>query len=163
MQRIKEAKVMFNNKKQPLCSNNFSLEMKKKRIKRCVWSVAVYGSETWTLGKRTLGKNEEREINAFETLCWRRMLKIKWTERIRNDEVFFKGEWWSFSKGERGKITFEKFKNRRHSWIRHTIRHNEFVANILEGATSGEKAVERPRLQYLKQVASNRAADSFIH
>ena len=79
---------MFNNKKQPLCSNNFSLEMKKKRIKRCVWSVAVYGSETWTLGKRTLGKNEEREINAFETLCWRRMLKIKWTERIRNDEVF---------------------------------------------------------------------------
>ena len=25
MQRIKEAKVMFNNKKQLLCSNNFSL------------------------------------------------------------------------------------------------------------------------------------------
>jgi hypothetical protein len=25
MQWVKEAKVMFNNKKQPLCSNNFSL------------------------------------------------------------------------------------------------------------------------------------------
>jgi hypothetical protein len=27
-------------------------------------------------------KNEERVVNAFETLCWRRMLKIKWRDRI---------------------------------------------------------------------------------
>ena len=76
IQRIKEAKVMFNNKKQLLCSNNLSLEIKKKLIKSCIWSVALYGSETWTLGK-----NEERVINAFETRCWRRILKIKWTAR----------------------------------------------------------------------------------
>ena len=31
-QRI-EVEAMFNNKKQLLCSNNFSLEMKKKRTK----------------------------------------------------------------------------------------------------------------------------------
>jgi hypothetical protein len=35
-----------------------------------------------------LGKNEERIINAIETRCWRRMLKIKWTDRITNDEAF---------------------------------------------------------------------------
>jgi len=33
IQRIGEAKVVFNNKKQQLCSNNLSLEIKKKRIK----------------------------------------------------------------------------------------------------------------------------------
>ena len=33
-------------------------------------------------------KIEERFVNAFETWCWRRMLKIKWTDRIMNDEVF---------------------------------------------------------------------------
>ena len=49
MQRIKEAKVMFNNKKQLLCSNNFSLEMKRKLINSCIWSAALYGSETWTV------------------------------------------------------------------------------------------------------------------
>jgi hypothetical protein len=27
-------------------------------------------------------------VNAFETWCWRKMLKMKWTERITNDEVF---------------------------------------------------------------------------
>ena len=44
IQRIKEANVMFNNKQQLLCSNNLSLEMKKKLIKCCIWSVAVCGS-----------------------------------------------------------------------------------------------------------------------
>jgi len=57
--------------------------MKKKCTESCIWSVALYGSETWTLGK-----NEERVINAFETWCWRKMLKIKWTDRITNYEVF---------------------------------------------------------------------------
>jgi len=35
--------------------------MKKKLTKSCIWSVAVYGSETWTVGK-----NEERIINALK-------------------------------------------------------------------------------------------------
>jgi len=56
--------------------------MKKKLIKSCIWSVAVYGSEI-----RTVGKNEENVVNAFETWSWRR-LKIKWTDRIMNNEVF---------------------------------------------------------------------------
>jgi len=57
--------------------------MKRKLIESCIWSVAFYGSETWTVGK-----SEEMNINAFETWCWRRMLKIKWTDRVTKDEVF---------------------------------------------------------------------------
>jgi hypothetical protein len=100
---------------------------------------ALYGPET-----RTLGKNEERVINAFETWCWRGMLKIKWTDGITSDEVFQR------TKEER--LLLKIFKNRRHSWIGHTIRDNEFVVNILEGAISGKKAVGRPRLQYLSKL-----------
>ena len=33
-------------------------------------------------------KNEERVVNAFETWSWRRILKIKWTDRITNGEIF---------------------------------------------------------------------------
>jgi hypothetical protein len=51
-------------------------------------------------------------------------------------------------------------KNRCHSWIGHIIRHNEFVVNIFEVAISGKKAVGRPRLQYLQQVARYTGADS---
>jgi len=59
------------------------------------------------------------------------MLKIKWTDRIRNGEVF---QW---AKEER--LVLKILKNRRHSWIWHTIRHNEFVVNILEEAIFGKK------------------------
>ena len=83
IQRVNEAKIMFNNKNQLLCSNNLSLEIKKKLVKSCIWSVAVYGSET-----ETVGKNEEWVVNVFETWSWRGMLKIKWIDRITNDEVF---------------------------------------------------------------------------
>jgi len=57
--------------------------MKGKLVKICIWSVALCGSETWNVGK-----HEGRIINAFETWRWRRTLKIKWTDRITNDEVF---------------------------------------------------------------------------
>ena len=40
-----------------------------------------------------------------------------------------------------GKITFKNLKNRRHSWVGHTIRHNEFVVNIDEGTIYGKNAV----------------------
>jgi len=74
------------------------------------------------------------------------MLKIKLTDRIKNDEVFQR------AKEERLLLNIKK---RRHLWIGRTIRQNEFVVNILEEAITGKRAVGRPRLQYLKQVARN--------
>ena len=75
------------------------------------------------------------------------MLKIKWTGRITNGEVF--------QRAKEERIPLNKLKkNRRHSWIGHTIGHNEFVVNILEGAIFGKKAVGRPELRYLKAMPS---------
>ena len=68
----------------------------------------------------------------------------------------------TFFRGRKKKNYFLKFqKNRGHSWTGHKIRHNEFVVNVTEGAISGKRAVRRPRLQYLKQVAGNTGADSY--
>ena len=100
--------------------------MKKKLIESCIWSVALYGSET-----RTLGKNEERFINVFETWSWRRTLKRKWADGITNDEVF--------QRAKEERLLLKILKNIHHSWIGHTVRHNEFVVNILEGAIFGKK------------------------
>ena len=46
---VKEAKVMFDKEKQPLCSNNISLGTKPKIITSCICRVAVCGSETGTV------------------------------------------------------------------------------------------------------------------
>ena len=35
--------------------SDLSLEMTKKLMKSCIWSVALYGSETWTLEKKEKG------------------------------------------------------------------------------------------------------------
>jgi len=75
-------------------------------------------------------------INAFETPCWRRMLKIKWTERITNDEVL--------QRAKEERLLLKISKNRRHLYIGNIIRHNKIVVNILEGTISGKKAVGRP-------------------
>jgi hypothetical protein len=79
-------------------------------------------------------KNEERVVNAFETWCWRRMLKMKWTDRITNDKVY--------RKEKEEKLLLKNFKNIRHLLIGHTVRHNEFVVNILEGAISDKRPWE---------------------
>jgi len=84
--------------------------MRNKLIKSCISSVSLYRSETWPLGK-----NEERIINAFETWCWRRMFKLKWSDRIKNDEVF--------QRAKKERLLLKNLKNIRHSWIGNTIRH----------------------------------------
>lgn len=30
------------------------------------------------------------KIEAFDTWCWRRALRISWTKKVRNDEVFWR-------------------------------------------------------------------------
>jgi len=52
------------------------------------------------------------------------MLKIKWADRIMNDE--------GFQRVKQERLLLKILKNRRHSWIGHTIRHNEFVVINLE-------------------------------
>jgi len=62
------------------------------------------------------------------------MLKIKWTDRITNDEVF--------QRAKEERLLLKNVENRCHSWIEQTSRHNEFVVNILEEAISGKKLWE---------------------
>jgi hypothetical protein len=107
--------------------------------KSCIWSVAVCGSETWTVGK-----NEERVINAFETWCWRRMLRIKWTDRIKNIEVF--------QRAKEEILLLKTSKNRRHSWIGQIIRHNEFVLNILRRSNIGKQGRGKNSTTVLKAI-----------
>jgi hypothetical protein len=79
--------------------------------------------------------------------------KNKWADRITNDKVF--------ERAKEERLLLKILNNRRHSLIGHIIRQNEFIVNILVGATSGNKAVGRPRLQYLKQVVKNTGAELY--
>jgi hypothetical protein len=65
-----------------LFTSTFDLELRKKLVKCYIWSIALYGAETWTL--RAV---DQKHLESFEMWCWRRMKKISWTDHVRNKEV----------------------------------------------------------------------------
>ena len=56
------------NKKRALFTNTFYLKLRKKLVKCYIWSIALYGAETWTL--RAV---DQKHLEIFEMWCWRRM------------------------------------------------------------------------------------------
>ena len=62
-----------------LKSRDITLPTKVRLIKAMVFPVVMYGCESWTVKKA-----ERRRIDAFELLCWRRLLRVPWTARRSN-------------------------------------------------------------------------------
>ena len=60
-------------------SRDITSPTKVHLIKAMVFSVVVYGCESWTVKKA-----EHQRIDAFELWCWRRLLRVPWTARRSN-------------------------------------------------------------------------------
>ena len=69
-----------------LKSREITLLTKFRLVKAMVFSVVVYGCESWTIKKA-----ERHRIEAFELWCWRRLLRVPWTARRSNQSVNPKG------------------------------------------------------------------------
>lgn len=63
-------------------SKQISTETKISIIRTCVLSVLLYACETWTMRKK-----DKELLLAFEMKCYRRILHIRWQQRITNVEV----------------------------------------------------------------------------
>lgn len=61
---------------------NISRNTKKQLVTSLVFSIFLYGAETWTLKKA-----DRQRIDAFEMWCWRKMLGIRWTEHRTNESI----------------------------------------------------------------------------
>jgi hypothetical protein len=57
------AKAAFNKKK-TLYTNKLDLNIRKKPVKCYIWSIALYGAETWTLRKV-----DQQYLESFEMWC----------------------------------------------------------------------------------------------
>jgi len=64
------AKAAFSKKK-TIFTSKLGLHLRKKLVKCYVWSIALYGAETWTLQRVY-----QKYLESFGKLCWRRMEKI---------------------------------------------------------------------------------------
>ena len=59
-----------------LKSRDIILQTKVHLVKATVFSVVIYGWESWTIKKA-----ECQKLDAFELLCWRRLLRVPWTTK----------------------------------------------------------------------------------
>ena len=55
---------------------------KVRLVKAMVFPVVLYGYESWTVKKA-----ECQSIDAFELWCWRRLMRVPWTERRSNQSI----------------------------------------------------------------------------
>ena len=65
-----------------LKSRAITLPKKFRLVKAMVFLVVMYGCESWTVQK-----TESWRIDAFELLCWTRLLRVPWTARWSNQSV----------------------------------------------------------------------------
>ena len=62
-----------------LKSTDISLSTKVCLVRAMVFPILMYGCESWTIKKA-----EHRRIDDFELWCWRRLLRVPWTEKTSN-------------------------------------------------------------------------------
>ena len=65
-----------------LDSRDITLPRKVCLVKAMVFSVVMYRCESWTIKKA-----ECQRVDAFDLWCWRRLLRLPWTERRSNQSI----------------------------------------------------------------------------
>jgi hypothetical protein len=136
--RIAMTKAAFNKKKN-LFTSKLDLNLRKKLVKCYIWSIALYDAEMWTLRKM-----DQKYLESFEMWCWRRMEKISWTDRVRNEEVLHR------VKDERNIL--HTIKRRKANWIGHILRRNCLLKHVIEGKLDGRIEMTRRRGRRRKQL-----------
>ena len=121
------AKAAFNQKR-ALFTSTLDLELRKKLVKCYVWSIALYGAETWTLWAV-----DQKHLKSFEMWCWKRMETISWTDHVRNEELLLRVK-------ERWNVVHE-IRKRKANWIGHILRRNCLLQRVIEGKIQGGRQV----------------------
>ena len=65
-----------------LKSRDITLPTNIHLVNAMVFPVVMYGCESWTIKKAG-----QWRIDAFELWCWRRLLRVPWTERRPNQSI----------------------------------------------------------------------------
>ena len=120
--------------------DNISVRVKYKIIKCYVLSVLMYGCETWTMRKK-----EIRSLEAFEMWIYRKMNRIRWTDKISNEELL------KMLDKERNLV--KEICKRKIKYAGHIFRGSgEHSQLIIEGYIEGKRSRGRPRIDWMSNI-----------
>ena len=80
--RLLLGRKVMTNLDSMLKSRDVTLPTKVHIVKAMVFPGVMYGCESWTTMKA-----ECRRTDAFELLCWKRLLRVPWTARRSNQSI----------------------------------------------------------------------------
>ncbi|KAK3877937.1 hypothetical protein Pcinc_017405 [Petrolisthes cinctipes] len=108
-------------------------------MRSLVLSVCLYGCETWTLTVEL-----QRKIQVTEMKCYRKILIIRYSDRIRNEEIRQMVE---RSMGPQQDF-LTTVKKRKLRWYGHISRSDGMAKNILQGIVGGVRRRRRQRKRW---------------
>lgn len=136
--RLAMAMQRLNNMKKLWQNTNTS--MKIKLLRACIFPVATYGCESWTITQTM-----QKKIQAFETRCYRKVLKISWTEKKRNIDILKEintPEGWLMN----------SIMSRKLKYFGHIKRQGGLESIILEGMVPGKRGRGRPKRRWTQDI-----------
>ena len=134
--RIAIAKQTFGRMKNLLTNRKLSIGTRKQAIKTYIWSILLYGAESWTISRKM-----EAKLEAMEMWTWRRMMKISWTERKSNETVLnMIGE---------ERTLMKTIRKRQMKFLGHIMRRGGIENIAITGMIEGKRGRGRPREKYL--------------
>jgi hypothetical protein len=83
-------------------------------------------------------------MESFEMWWWRRLEKISWTDRVRNEEVL--------RRVKEMRNILHTIKRRKANWIGHILRRNCILKHVIEGKIEGRTEVRGRRGRRRKQL-----------
>uniref|UniRef100_A0A1W7RAL1 Endonuclease-reverse transcriptase n=1 Tax=Hadrurus spadix TaxID=141984 RepID=A0A1W7RAL1_9SCOR len=138
--RIAMAKQAFWNCKEFL-RRDIGMTLKKDLLKCYMWPVLLYGCETWTFNKMI-----ETKINSLDIWFYRRMLKVSWTEKVTNNEIW--------RRANANYSLLNTAKERKMGFAGHVLRGSsgENSLQTLEGFTRKYPKRGRPRTTWIDNI-----------
>ena len=98
-------------------------------VRAYVWSIVLFGSETWKIGTEVFGE--------LEMWCWRRMEKIKWSERVTNEQAI--------ERIAEKRTLLNNTLLRKDNWVGHILRRNCLFRVAIERPMTEMKGMGRGR------------------
>ena len=125
-----------------LKSRDITLQTKVRLVKAMIFPVVMYGCESWTVKKA-----ECRQIDAFELWCWRRLLRVPWTERRSNQSILKE-----ISPG----CSLESLLKLKLQCFGHLMRRaNSSEKTLMLGKTEGRRRRGRQRMRWLDGITNS--------
>ena len=104
------------------------MDTKIRVLKSTVFPTATYRREAWTINK-----TDGKLITAFEMKCYRKILRIPWTDRVTNEKVL-----------EKVKTLLQEIRKLKVGYFGHIKRHVSLEKHILEAKAAGRRGRGRP-------------------